>query len=80
MPALPPKLLLNSHVDIAERYLELDAYLRALLQSQVMRRAAALLDFLGIAKQSVRYGVRNFECAPRVPGSARAMEAAYGAG
>ena len=36
--------------------------------------------FLGIAKQSVRYGVRNFECAPHVPGSARAMEAAYGAG
>ena len=53
--------------DIAERYLELDAYLRALLSQQSTCRAAALLDFLGIAKQSVRYGVRNFECAHHGP-------------
>ena len=63
LPELPPKLLLNSDVDIAERYLELDAYLRKLLQTTNIARNYRLLEFLGIAKQGVRYGVRNYECA-----------------
>ena len=65
LPELPPKLLLNSDVDIAERYLELDAYLRKLLQTTNIARNYRLLEFLGIAKQGVRYGVRNYECALR---------------
>jgi hypothetical protein len=64
LPELPPKLLLNSDDDIAERYLELDAYLRKLLQITNIARNYRLLEFLGIAKQGVRYGVRNYECAP----------------
>lgn len=71
LPELPPKLLLNSDDDIAERYLELDAYLRKLLQITNIARNYRLLEFLGIAKQGVRYGVRNYECArvssPRLP-------------
>ena len=63
LPELPPKLLLNSDDDIAERYLELDAYLRKLLQITNIARNYRLLEFLGIAKQGVRYGVRNYECA-----------------
>jgi hypothetical protein len=65
LPELPPKLLLNSDVDIAERYLELDAYLRKLLQTTDIARNYRLLEFFGIAKQGVRYGVRNYECALR---------------
>ena len=65
MPELPPKLLLNSDDDIAERYLELDAYLRRLLQITSIARNYRLLEFLGIAKQGVRYGIRNYECALR---------------
>ena len=65
LPELPPKLVLNSDVDIAERYLELDAYLRKLLQITSIARNYRLLEFLGIAKQGVRYGIRNYECALR---------------
>mmetsp|Transcript_208 Transcript_208/g.475 ORF Transcript_208/g.475 Transcript_208/m.475 type:complete len:168 (+) Transcript_208:28-531(+) len=61
LPELPPKLLLNSDEDIAERYLELDAYLRKLLQITSIARNYRLLEFLGIAKQGVRYGIRNYE-------------------
>lgn len=87
LPELPPKLLLNSDEDIAERwkgpstagtsapglapppslrahrYLELDAYLRKLLQIPSVASNYRLSEFLGIAKQGVRYGVRNYECA-----------------
>ncbi len=62
LPALPPKLLLNDDQSIAERYLELDVYLRKLVEpdSQV-RRHAKLLEFLGVEKQGVRYGMRRYE-------------------
>ena len=53
-PAPPPSLR-------AHRYLELDAYLRKLLQTASVKRNHRLLEFLGIAKQGVRYGVRNYE-------------------
>ena len=61
LPELPPKLLLNADENIAERYLELDAYLRTLLQTPNVARNYRVLEFLGIAKQGVRYGVRNYE-------------------
>ena len=61
LPPLPPKLLLNADADIAERYLDLDAYLRSLLVSDYAS-SAPLLEFLGLSsKQIVRYGVRNYE-------------------
>lgn len=43
------------------RYLELDTYLRTLLRTPSIARNYRLLEFLGIAKQGVRYGVRNYE-------------------
>ena len=57
----PPKLMMNADEAIAERYLELDAYVRKLLQTPTVKRNHRLLEFLGIAKQGVRYGVRNYE-------------------
>ena len=64
-PTAVCRLLMNSDDDIAERYLELDAYLRKLLQATSIARNYRLLEFLGIAKQGVRYGIRNYECALR---------------
>ena len=61
LPALPPKLLLNDDESIAERYLELDTYLRKLLTAEPTTRHPRLLDFLGVEKQGVRYGVRRYE-------------------
>ena len=63
VPPLPPKLLLNSDVDIAERYLELDAYVRALLASPASCKHDRVLDFLGVEKLlSVRRsGIRRYE-------------------
>ena len=61
VPPLPPKLLLNSDESIAERYLELDAYVRALLASPILSKHGRLLDFLGVEKHGVRYGVRRYE-------------------
>ena len=61
LPPLPPKLLLNDDADIAERYLELDAYLRRLLASPATGKHGKLLDFLGAEKHGVRYGVRRYE-------------------
>ena len=43
------------------RYLELDAYVRALLASPVLCKNGKLLDFLGVEKHGVRYGVRRYE-------------------
>ena len=61
VPEFPPKLMMNADEAIAERYLELDAYVRKLLQTPTVKRNHRLLEFLGIAKQGVRYGVRNYE-------------------
>jgi len=61
LPELPPKLLLNADENIAERHLELDAYLHALLRLDSAKRHGAVHEFLGATKQSVRYGVRNYE-------------------
>ena len=61
VPPLPPKLLINSDESIAERYLELDTYLRALLASPLLSKHGRFLDFLGVEKQGVRYGVRRYE-------------------
>ena len=35
--------------------------MRKLLQTPTVKRNHRLLEFLGIAKQGVRYGVRNYE-------------------
>ena len=43
------------------RYLELDAYLRALLANPSLARHGRLLDFLGVEKHGVRYGIRRYE-------------------
>jgi len=61
LPKLPPKLLLNADENIAERHLELDAYLRGLLRLEGAHGNGRLLDFLGVEKQSARYGIRNYE-------------------
>ena len=61
LPALPPKLLLNDDPSIAERFMELDAYLRALVASPTLSKQGRLLDFLGVEKHGVRYGVRRYE-------------------
>lgn len=61
LPPLPPKLVKNDVEDIAERYLELDAYLRKLLATPATAKHGRLLDFLGAEKHGVRYGVRRYE-------------------
>ena len=61
LPELPPKLLLNAPEDIAERYLELDSYLRTMISIPHVGRHSVLLEFLGAEKQGVRYGVRRYE-------------------
>eukprot|EP00966_Prymnesium_polylepis_P025788 594644-Prymnesium_polylepis.1 len=61
LPELPPKLLLNQPEDIAERYLELDSYLRKVLAMPHIGRHSNLLEFLGAEKQGVRYGVRRYD-------------------
>jgi len=61
VPAFPPKLLLNGDASIAERFLELDVYLRGLLAAPTLQRHTRLLDFLGVEKHCVRYGVRRYE-------------------
>eukprot|EP00316_Scyphosphaera_apsteinii_P021712 CAMPEP_0119324878 /NCGR_PEP_ID=MMETSP1333-20130426/64407_1 /TAXON_ID=418940 /ORGANISM="Scyphosphaera apsteinii, Strain RCC1455" /LENGTH=175 /DNA_ID=CAMNT_0007332693 /DNA_START=22 /DNA_END=549 /DNA_ORIENTATION=+ len=61
IPELPPKLLFNAHDNIAERQLELDTYLRTLLKLDGATCNGRILEFLGAEKESVRYGVRNFE-------------------
>ena len=61
LPALPPKLLRNEDDAIAERYLELDVYLRKLLTLPAVAKHGRLLDFLGAEKHGVRYGVRRYE-------------------
>lgn len=61
LPELPPKLLLNQPESIAERYLELDAYLRKVLSTAQVGRHSHILEFLGAEKQGVRYGVRRYE-------------------
>lgn len=43
------------------RYLELDAYLRKLVASPNTKTHARLLDFLGVEKHGVRYGMRRYE-------------------
>ena len=61
LPSLPPKLLLNDDESIAERHLELDGYLRKLLAAEATCRHGRVLDFLGVEKQGVRYGMRRYE-------------------
>jgi len=61
LPELPPKLLLNQPEDIAERYLELDGYLRKVLAMPQIGRHSNVLEFLGAEKQGVRYGVRRYD-------------------
>jgi len=61
LPPLPPKLMLNQDEAIAERYLELDVYLRRLLGGAETGKHARVLDFLGAEKHGVRYGVRRYE-------------------
>jgi len=61
LPELPPKLLLNQPEFIAERYLELDRYLKKLLCIPHVGRHSMVLEFLGAGKQGVRYGVRRYE-------------------
>ncbi len=61
LPPMPPKLLLNEDAAIAERYLELDAYLRKLLAIPATSKHGRLMDFLGAEKHGVRYGVRRYE-------------------
>jgi len=61
LPALPPKLMLNDDAAIAERYLELDTYLRKLLTCPATAKHARLFDFLGAEKHGVRYGMRRYE-------------------
>mmetsp|Transcript_43463 Transcript_43463/g.114224 ORF Transcript_43463/g.114224 Transcript_43463/m.114224 type:complete len:235 (-) Transcript_43463:770-1474(-) len=61
LPALPPKLIVNEDAAIAERFLELDAYLRGLLVVPAIRRNTKLHDFLGVEKHGARYGVRRYE-------------------
>ena len=48
LPLLPPKLVRNDIEDIAERYLELDAFLRALLSNPRVAMHGSLRSFLGI--------------------------------
>ena len=61
VPPLPPKLLFNSDESIAERHLELDAYLRTMLAHPALSTHGRLLEFLGVEKHGVRYGVRRYE-------------------
>ena len=61
LPPLPPKLLVNEDAAIATRFLELDAYIRALLTNPNIRRNTKLHDFLGVEKHGARYGVRRYE-------------------
>lgn len=64
LPALPPKLIINEDSAIAERFLELDVYLRGLLANDAICRHVRLQDFLGVEKNGARYGIRRYECAP----------------
>jgi len=61
LPTLPRKLMLNDGAAIAERYLELDAYLRRLLAAPATCKHGRLLEFLGAEKHGVRYGIRRYE-------------------
>ena len=61
LPELPPKLLLHQPEAIAERYIELDSYLRKVLAMPHVGRHSFVLEFLGAEKQGVRYGVRRYE-------------------
>lgn len=47
MPALPPKLVVNTPEGLANRYLELDAFLRSLLSMPLAAGHARLRSFLG---------------------------------
>jgi hypothetical protein len=53
--------LLTPHALLWHRYLELDAYLRALLAHASLCRNGKLFEFLGVEKHGVRYGVRRYE-------------------
>ena len=63
LPELPPKLLINSDTHIAERLLELDAYLRSLIAVPTLADNQILHDFLGVPTEqaTAKCSVRTFE-------------------
>jgi hypothetical protein len=65
LPPLPPKLMVNEDAAIASRFLELDAYVKGLLASDIVARNPKVHEFLGVEKHGARYGVRRYECASR---------------
>ena len=48
LPSFPPKLLLNAADDVADRYLELDAYIRAIVSVEKLRESRWLSAFLRV--------------------------------
>ena len=48
LPSFPPKLLLNAADDVADRYLELEAYLRGIVSDEKLRESRWLCSFLGV--------------------------------
>ena len=55
LPVLPPKLVLNTPEDLADRYLELDVFLGALLAMPSAAAHARLRSFLGADTSSVQH-------------------------
>ena len=82
LPVLPPKLVLNTAEDLADRYLDLDAFLRALLAMPTAAAHVRLRSFLGADSASAPRGI-ECACACAAMGrrwDARCGTAPYGAG
>ena len=48
LPSFPPKLLLNAADDVADRYLELEAYLRGIVSDEKLRESRWFCAFLRV--------------------------------
>ena len=76
LPALPPKLMLNTAEDLADRYLELDAFLRALLAMPAAAAHPRLRSFLGADGASAPQSPTSQPTSPNVLAAAAAANAA----